>query len=180
MRTLLISTCQEALSEREFVRPISKILDKDEHDILHFEECNKKLLLNYDKIIICGTSLQDSFYLECLPFFDDLLKEYTGSIIGICSGMQILTSIFGVSGLIDNLEIGTVEINTIEPNKLFEGVFQAYNLHNYSVRDCDKFTILASSKTSIQAVKHVTKEIYGISFHPEVRNEEIISNFLKI
>ena len=46
MRTLLISTCQEALSEREFVHPISKILDKDEHDILHFEECNKKLLLN--------------------------------------------------------------------------------------------------------------------------------------
>ena len=94
--------------------------------------------------------------------------------------MQILTSIFGTSGLIDNVEIGLVEVKTLESNKLFRGKFQAYNLHNYSVQDCDKFTVLAKSETSIQAVKHVTREIYGISFHPEVRNEKIISNFLKI
>ena len=40
--------------------------------------------------------------------------------------------------------------------------------------------ILATSENSIQAVKHVGKEIYGISFHPEVRNETVISNFLKL
>ena len=76
--------------------------------------------------------------------------------------------------------MGVVEVNTLIPNKLFNGKFQAYNLHNYSVQDCDKFTILATSENGIQAVKHVTKDIYGISFHPEVRNEKIISNFLKI
>ena len=124
--------------------------------------------------------MQDFTYVEWLPFFDDLLKEFNNPILGICSGMQILTSIFGISGLIDNIEVGIVEVNTLIPSKLFKGKFQAYNLHNYSVQDCDTFTVLASSKTSIQAVKHVTKEIYGISFHPEVRNEKIISNFLKI
>ena len=180
MKTLLMSTCNYALNDREFVFPISEILGENEHDIMYFEDCSKEVLSRYNKIIICGTSMQDFTYVEWLPFFDDLLKEFNNPILGICSGMQILTSIFGISGLKDNIEVGIVEVNTLIPNKLFKGKFQAYNLHNYSVQDCDKFTILASSKTSIQAVKHVTKEIYGISFHPEVRNEEIISNFLKI
>ena len=178
MKTLLISTCNHSLSEREFVFPISKILGENEHDIIYFEDCSD--LSGYEKIIICGTSLQDFYYVEQLPFFDDLLKEYTGSILGICSGMQILTSIFGTSGLIDNVEIGLVEVQTLEFNKLFEGKFQAYNLHNYSVQDCENFKILAMGENGIQAVKHVTRKIYGILFHPEVRNEEIITNFLKI
>jgi len=178
MKTLLISTCNHRLSDREFVFPISKILGENEHDIIYFGDCSD--LSGYEKIILCGTSLQDFSYVEKLPFFDDLLKEYTGPMLGICSGMHILTLIFGTSGLIDNVEIGLVEVKTLESNKLFEGKFQAYNLHNYSVQDCEKFKILAMGENSIQAVKHVTREIYGISFHPEVRNEKIISNFLKI
>lgn len=180
MKTLLISTCDYILSEREFVFPISVILGSNKHDILHFEDCNEKLLSNYSRIIICGTSLQDFSYLSCLPFFSNLLGKYEGSILGICSGMQILTSIFGTSELIDNVEIGMVEVKTLESNKLFEGKFQAYNLHNYSVLNCEKFKILAESERCIQAVKHIKKEIFGISFHPEVRNENVISNFLKI
>jgi GMP synthase (glutamine-hydrolysing) len=114
------------------------------------------------------------------PFFDILLKNFESPILGICSGMQILTSIFGISGLMDNVEIGMVEVKTLEPNKLFDGNFEAYNLHNFSVQDSDKFSVLAKSESCIQAVKHVSKEIYGISFHPEVRNEKIVSNFLLI
>jgi len=180
MKTLLISTCNHALNDREFVFPISEILGENEHDIMYFENCNTEILSSYSKIIICGTSMQDFTYVGWLPFFDKLLKKFTGPILGICSGMQILTSIFGISGLIDNVEIGFVEVKTLTPNKLFNGTFKAYNLHNYSVQDCDKFKILAKSENSIQAVKHISREIYGISFHPEVRNQQIIANFLSI
>ena len=180
MKTLLISTCTHFLSDREFVFPISQILGENEHNILHFEDCSQNVLSNYERIIICGTSLQDFSYIKWLPFFDDLLKEFHGPILGICSGMQILTSIFGISGLIDKIEIGFVEVNTLISNKLFDGRFQAYNLHNYSVNDCNEFTILATSENCIQAVKHMSREIYGISFHPEVRNQEVVKNFLNI
>ena len=37
MKTLLISTCNHGLSNREFVLPISEILGKNEHDIIYFE-----------------------------------------------------------------------------------------------------------------------------------------------
>tara|TARA_B100000579_G_C22761244_1_gene819065 strand:- start:97 stop:639 length:543 start_codon:yes stop_codon:yes gene_type:complete len=180
MKILLMSTCTHALNDREFVLPISDILGENNHDIMHFEDCTEQVLFRYNKIIICGTSMQDFTYVGRLPFFNDLLKNFNKPILGICSGMHILSSIFGISGLIENTEVGLIEVNTLIPNKLFDGKFQAYNLHNYSVQDCDKFTILAISEHSIQAVKHVDKEIYGISFHPEVRNEKVISNFLKL
>tara|TARA_B100001146_G_scaffold49943_1_gene43400 strand:+ start:1214 stop:1756 length:543 start_codon:yes stop_codon:yes gene_type:complete len=180
MSTLLISTCENRLSEREFVYPISEILGDNDHDILNFEDCSKEIVSKYNRVILCGTSLQDFAYISLFPFFDTLLKNFESPILGICSGMQILTSIFGISELMDNVEIGMVEVKTLEPNKLFDGKFEAYNLHNYSVQDSDKFSVLAKSESCIQAVKHVSKEIYGISFHPEVRNEKIVSNFLLI
>ena len=71
-----------------------------------------------------------------------------------------------------------IEVKTLEQNELFEGNFQAYSLHNFSSGVCDNFIILAESKEGIQAVKHVEKPLYGISFHPEVRNEQIVTNFL--
>ena len=180
MSTLLISTCENRLSERVFVYPISEILGDNDHDILNFEDCSKEIVSKYNRVILCGTSLQDFAYISLLPFFDTLFKNFERPILGICSGMQILTSIFGISGLMDNVEIGMVEVKTLEPNKLFDGNFEGYNLHNYSVQDSDKFSVLAKSESCIQAVKHVSKEIYGISFHPEVRNEKIVSNFLLI
>ena len=180
MKTLLISTCTHTLNDMEFVFPISEILGKNEHYLIHFEDCDRKLLSKYDKIIICGTSMQDFSYVDKLPFFEDLLSNFEGPILGICSGMQILSLIFGASGLVDNTEVGFVEIKTLITNKLFKGNFQGYNLHNCSVNECDTFEVLATSDNSIQAVKHKSKEIYGISFHPEVRNQEVVRNFLKI
>ena len=180
MKTLLMSTCTHALSDMEFVFPISEILSKNEHDLVHSEDCDKRLMSKYDKIIICGTSMQDFSYIDNLPFFEELLSNFEGPILGICSGMQILSLIFGASGLVDNTEVGFVEIKTLIPNKLFKGNFKGYNLHNCSVNECDTFKVLAKSENSIQAVKHKFKEIYGISFHPEVRNQEVVRNFLKI
>ncbi|MDC0243125.1 hypothetical protein OAK07_00375 [Marine Group III euryarchaeote] len=178
MKTLLISTCHHALNDREFVFPISKILGDNRHDIMHFENCSREILSSYSRIIICGTSMQDSTYIDWLPFFEEMLENFTGPVLGICSGMQILTSVFGSSSIADNLEIGMIEVKTLEQNELFEGNFQAYSLHNFSSGVCDNFNILAESKEGIQAVKHVEKPLYGISFHPEVRNEQIVTNFL--
>ena len=46
MKLLLISTCQEKLSEREFVHPISKILDS-EHQILHYSKCTSDTIQSF-------------------------------------------------------------------------------------------------------------------------------------
>jgi GMP synthase (glutamine-hydrolysing) len=72
-----------------------------------------------------------------------------------------------------------VEISIIKENPLFEGDFKAYALHNYSVKQSQTFEVLAESTKCIQAIKHKQKNIYGLLFHPEVRNQEILRNFIQ-
>ena len=179
MRVLLISTCHEKLSEREFVHPISKILNSAEHHILHYSECTSDIIQSFDKIIICGTSLKDNEYVENMAIFKKLFHDFTGSLLGICSGMHIVGSIFG-GKIIQNLEIGMTEAETFEENEICNGKFEVYNIHTNSIDKLQNFTILAQNHNNVQIIKHKTKNIFGISFHPEVRNEKIISNFLKI
>ena len=68
----------------------------------------------------------------------------------------------------------------IEENENCNGKFEVYNIHTNSVNNLDNFLILAKNKSNIQIIKHKTMSVFGISFHPEVRNEKIIYNFLKI
>ena len=179
MTILIISTCSEELSEREFVTPISKIVGKDNHKILHYTECTEENTSEFAKILICGTSLHDNSYQKDIDKFKKILYNFGKPILGICSGMQIICSIFE-DKIIKNLEIGIVEVETLNANALCEGNFQAYSIHNYSVENLQYFTVLARSQTSNQVIKHKTKDIFGVSFHPEVRNENIIENFLSI
>ena len=46
--------------------------------------------------------------------------------------------------------------------------------------DLKFFIVLARSENSIQIIKHKSRQIFGVSFHPEVRNQKIIDNFLQI
>ena len=179
MTILIISTCSEKLSEREFVTPISKIVGAANQKILHYTECTEQNIFDFEKILICGTSLQDNSYQKDIDKFKIILTNFEKPILGICSGMQIVCTIFG-DKIIKNLEIGMVDIETLEKNSLCKGKFQAYSIHNNSVGNLVYFTILAQSETSIQVIKHKTKDIFGVSFHPEVRNESIIENFLSI
>ena len=179
MRILIISTCSEKLSEREFVIPISKIVGKHEYKILHYTKCTEENISEFEKILICGTSLQDNLYQKNIDKFNKILYDFEKPILGICSGMQIICNIFE-NKIIKNVEIGMVEVQTLKSNALCEGKFQAYSIHNYSVDNLQFFTVLARSKTSNQLIKHKTKDIFGVSFHPEVRNESIIENFLSI
>ena len=179
MNVLIISTCAEKLSEREFVSPIANIVNTDNCQILHYKQCTKDITSEFDKIVICGTSLQDNNYQEDLKIFKDFLLGYEKPILGICSGMQIIAMVFGEQ-IVENIEIGMIEVQVLEPNDLCSGEFQAYDLHNYSVDNLESFNVLARSENSIQVFKHISNQIFGVSFHPEVRNHGIIENFLRI
>ena len=179
MRNLLISTCSQKLSEREFVFPIAKIVKPEDCKVLHYTECTENDISKASRIIICGTSLQDNAYLGDLNIFKNILLGFDGPILGICSGMQIISSLFE-DKIVENVEIGMIEVRTLKSNRLFEGKFEAYSIHNFSVDNLEFFTILARSDASVQAIKHKSRKIFGVSFHPEVRNQEIVENFLRI
>jgi len=168
MKLLIINTCSNKLSEVEFVLPFEGKNSRTNH-------YSKLEDLDWtDKILITGTALEDNEYLNDLDKFD-WLKNVNKPVLGICSGAQIVASVFG-GKIIKNQEIGMVEVNG---NLFGKNKFQAYSLHQNGISNLEEFEVLAKSKNSIQAIKHKSKDIYGVIFHPEVRNRWVIEKFIE-
>jgi GMP synthase-like glutamine amidotransferase len=161
----------------EFVLPIITVAEKlDDRVIKHYSDVTTEDLNQCDKIILAGTALKDTATLIHPEKFQ-WLKKTEKPVLGICAGMQTIGIVFDAT-LVMSLEIGMTQITTIKENTLFSGDFRAYSLHSYCVDHLDNFEVWAKSKKCIQAIKHKHKEIYGVLFHPEVRNKEILQHFI--
>ena len=173
---LVIKVNKFELHDEEFVRPITQLLN--DFKVVHYKNLKKIDLEKSEKIIICGTALKDNYFINDLRKFS-WLKKYDKPVLGICAGMEIIGKIFNCS-LKKSTEIGMAKIKTVKKNKLFDSEFEAYNLHNYTINTSKDVEVIANSIHCISAIKVKDKEIYGVLFHPEIRNKGIIGNFLKI
>jgi anthranilate/para-aminobenzoate synthase component II len=194
---LIINICKEELHSFEFVEPVKSIIQDLEMDFFekHYSQLNEKDLKKADKIIICGTSLFDNEFIKNINKFKWIL-EFNKPILGICGGMQIVGLIFGSKirkmtemgfyseyfhknflGLNGKCEVYHLHNNYIDFNKLKE--FEVYCGKEFRTSHSD----LACPEKKIsksecsQAVKHREKHIYGVLFHPEVRQKDLIKNF---
>jgi len=173
---LIISTCKEKLHELEFVKPIENIL-KTKFKTIHYSELTPKLISSSDKIIICGTSLQDNDFLKQIKKFE-FIKTINKPILGICAGMQIISLLFGTK-LKKKTEIGFYKENFTKEFLSLKGEQEVYHLHNNYTTLPRQFEKFMTSKIP-QAIKHKSKSIYGVLFHPEVRNKKLIEEFARL
>jgi|SRR3989338_7247398 len=188
---LLINICKERLHFYEFVKPILDILKDNNIDffVKHYKELEKKDLDKAEKIIICGTSLKDIDYFEHYHNFDWLL-DYDKPVLGICGGMQIICMVFedklktlrkaGKGIFSKKTEVGFIKLNFEREFLGLIGEKEVYALHNYYVKNINKEFFILSKDPIPQAVKHKEKSIYGVLFHPEARNKDMIRNFAKL
>jgi GMP synthase (glutamine-hydrolysing) len=173
---LLINICQEKLHFNEFVKPIGDILIRNNilGFIRHYSCLTKKDLEKADKIIICGTSLMDNSYLENLDKFN-WIKNLDKPILGICAGMQIIGLVFD-GRIKEKTEIGYYHETFGEEFLGLIGKQEVYHLHNNFVAFNEEFKTFTDNNLT-QAIKHSEKQIYGVLFHPEVRQKDLIKNF---
>tara|TARA_Y100000296_G_scaffold87115_1_gene129897 strand:+ start:3194 stop:3682 length:489 start_codon:yes stop_codon:yes gene_type:complete len=157
---LIINICKEKLHEFEFVKPIENVLKekKRKFNTKHYSKIIDNDLLA-DKIIICGTSLRDNYFLKDLRFFK-WLKKFNKPVLGICGGAHIIGLILGYI-LKTKREIGLRKINIEKEFLEIKGKRKVYHLH--------KFYTLPETFNY--------KNFYTTLFHPEVRNKELIVNF---
>jgi GMP synthase-like glutamine amidotransferase len=179
---LVINICKEKLHYLEFVKPIEDILKKNkmEYSIVNYKDIKEEVIKKAKKIIICGTSLKDNDFIGNLKYFS-WIKDKDKPVLGICGGMQIIGLIFG--GAINyETEIGYYPEKFKQDFLGLNGNIQVYHLHNNYIdfSKLSEFIVFCSSGKISQAIKHKDKEIYGVLFHPEVRNKEMIVNFLKL
>lgn len=118
------------------------------------------------------------------------LKEIDIPILGICLGHQIMAQTFG--GEIGTGQYGgyaSIDIEIIEENGILQGFgpfISVWASHADEVKSLPpNFSWLARSDIcDIEAMKHKSKPLYGVQWHPEVahtaKGQELFENFFKI
>jgi GMP synthase (glutamine-hydrolysing) len=168
---------KNSLGFYEFVLPIIAVVKAlGACTVNHYLDISQEALARCDAVMLSGTPLKDNATLNQLGRFE-WITTCDKPILGICAGFQTTGLVFGAR-LKRCLGIGMAEINTVMENRLFSDKFQAYTLHNYSVEPAGEFEVLAESAQCIQAIKHKQRNVYGVLFHPEVRNPEILQRFV--
>ena len=171
---LVINLNKYKLHDLEFIKPILDLLD--DYKIVHYKNLKQEDLEKADKVIIAGTSLKDNDYLEEIEKFY-WIKNFKKPILGICAGMQILALINGAK-LKKAKEIGQTEIKILKQDSLIKNINKVYSLHQFSISLPKGFQKIAESKISIQVIKKDNH--YGLLFHPEVLNKNIIISFANL
>jgi|SRR3989338_4982236 len=171
---LVINLNKYKLHDLEFIKPILDLLD--DYKIVHYKNLKQEDLEKADKAIIAGTSLKDNDYLEEIEKFY-WIKNFKKPILGICAGMQILALINGAK-LKKAKEIGQTEIKILKQDSLIKNINKVYSLHQFSISLPKGFQKIAESKISIQVIKKDNH--YGLLFHPEVLNKNIIISFANL
>ena len=176
---LIIKICNKQFHYFEFIKPIEDVLKKNniKFQSIHYRNVSEEILKNAEKIIISGTSLKDNGFIKDISKFN-WIKEFNKPILGICGGMHILGLIFN-GELKKQQEIGLTNIELKKDFLGFIGKIEVYELHNY-YGISKEFDIFGESRFCPQAVKHKKNPFFGVLFHPEVRNKDIIVNFVNI
>ena len=132
----------------------------------------------------------NSVFDEGAPTADRKLLDAGIPILGICYGMQLIAHLAGGKVHPSNeREYGRADVTVLEPTGIFAG-FKAGDRMPVWASHSDKLerlppgftTIGASPNAPLAAMRHESKAIFGVLFHPEVahtpRGGEIIHNFL--
>jgi GMP synthase (glutamine-hydrolysing) len=109
-------------------------------------------------------------------------------ILGLCYGMQLLCEdLGGKVARADHREFGRAALRVTEPGALFAKMPRTMDVwmsHGDSVETLPPdFEVLAESDSApFAAVRHKSRPVYGVQFHPEVAHtphgKEMIRNFL--
>lgn len=166
-------------------------------------ECIEKSIEDYkaDYIIACGrySDWQYGYHNMDREFANEyrFFAETTVPTIGICAGLQVCALAYGGNigkmGSNDEvfIESGFKRVTFHEDDPLFANIDNGSEfmmLHRDEVNEVpEEFKVLASSEMcKVQIIKHKTKQIYGLQFHPELYTEmypagrQILKNFLNL
>jgi GMP synthase (glutamine-hydrolysing) len=108
-------------------------------------------------------------------------------VLGICFGHQIIGLQHGAFGSMMREDRDVQEIEFLQSDDLFSRmptICQMMEDHCEAISIPEHFILLASSDVCVnEAMKHNTKALYGVQFHPEVSGNMgrvLIENFIRI
>ncbi len=177
MKTLIINNHTKHIQELVLLFPNSTVFQKED---LGDVDTN-----NYDLIIISGGSNVPSVVDHPEQYIDEILliKNSSIPILGICLGSELITYIYGgelvwlsekhsgpvimkVKDLSLSGSIGSLELTAQEG-------------HQVGIKSLSKDLIsCAYSNHGIEIIKHVSRPIIGLQFHPEMQKDEKLLSWI--
>jgi GMP synthase-like glutamine amidotransferase len=170
----------------------SNKIDEDLFAVIsQFSECivtnfdditlNYQITNDFDAIVISGSAARIVQASDRAKFenVEMLIKNCCVPLLGICFGHQLLCWTFGaeVGSLPKQVAYQFEHVRVIQSNEIFAGFKQGQtiplseNHYDYVIKDSlgrAGFTLLADSVScEVEAVKHKTKPLWGVQFHPE-------------
>ncbi len=158
-------------------------------EVLKYSTSADKILkAGYKGIILSGGPA--SVYEKNAPLCDKKIFELSIPILGICYGAQLIaSSLGGTVAKSSSPEFGSATVTSDKKSILFKSsaikkTFESWMSHTDYIKEVPTgFNITATTSTCpVAAFENNEKKIYGLQFHPEVKNTiggtDIIKSFL--
>ena len=131
-----------------------------------------------------------SVYAKGAPPFNRDILDAGIPLLGLCYGMQLVAHLLGGEvRRLERREYGRAELTVIGDSPLFRGIGghgQVWMSHGDSVVSPPEgfSTIGSTTDCAVAAMADESRRIYGLQFHPEVKDtpagDTILSNFLAV
>ncbi|MBS3819885.1 gamma-glutamyl-gamma-aminobutyrate hydrolase family protein [bacterium] len=184
MKNILIINNSLDKNNFDFVKNITKVVSCPG---IHYSEITPDILKGYEGIILSGNSLEEENAVKRnIPYYQWIM-DTEKAVLGICAGHQIIAKLFG-SQIIHrkNKHMGMCDVFVDNPSPILNGCskkFIVYHLHKDIGRLPQVFMLLAHSHNNeVEVMKHRSRPIWGIQFHPEKtkKGRLILKNFTKL
>jgi GMP synthase (glutamine-hydrolysing) len=182
MKILLVN------NETKYLRNIKFSLKNHEVHTIKYTQIPKDTSM-FDAIILSG-----GYKFNVLNHEKDYSKELKlirttkKPIFGICLGFELICRAYNER--LEKLRVKEeriIELKIRRKDKIFENIIKlkVFENHRWHVKTTKNLVALASSKDGIEIVKHKSKIIYGVQFHPEKCHDKtqgytILNNFISI
>lgn len=143
-----------------------------------------------DGLLLSGGSPRVGLDEEAMGLCGEYIDRAGVPVLGICAGHQFMALHLGGKAAPSAVpEFGKTLVTVLDEDDLFKGLpesFIAWESHNDEVvKVPEGFVVLAESEScKVQAMKHGSRPLYGLQFHPEVEHTdngyEIIQAFVDV
>ncbi len=131
-----------------------------------------------DGLVLSGGSPRVGLNAEAMGLCGDYIDKVGVPVLGICAGHQFMaTHLGGKAGPSKVPEFGKVLVSIDDEDDLFKGLpdtLVAWESHNDEVTQLppDFKSLAHSDNCQVQAMRHSSKPLFGLQFHPEVEHTD--------
>ena len=179
-------------NETRFIKQLCSFLKREGFDykIKDFRKVKLKDTKGVNAVILSG-GIGIRYIDNSKEFLREVkvVKKTKLPIFGICLGFEVIGHAYGAKiKEMPHLEKGVIKIKIKKKDDIFRNCpkeMRIFEDHEWDIVKVGKnLEVLAKSKDGIEAVKHRTKPIYGVQFHPEITKNnqgyKTIENFLQL